>query len=82
MNEAATKAIFLITGLITATGTNPDHPLLAKVHSQLEKEQYDAAIFTAEQIIEHYPDTRYASAAKKLIQVARRQQLRHRYRLN
>ena len=82
MNEAATKAIFLITGLITATGTNPNHPTLAKARSHLEEEQYEAAIFTAEQIVEHYPDTRYASSAKKLIQVARRQQLKHEYRLN
>ena len=82
MNETATTAIFLITGLITAAGTNPDHATLAKARSQLEEEQYEAAIFTAEQIIEHYPDSIYAQSAEKLIRIARKQQLKHGYRLN
>lgn len=82
MNETATKAIFLITGLITATGSNPEHPTLAKARSQLEQDQYEAAIFTAEQIVEHYPETPYAQSAEKLIRIARKQQLKHGYRLN
>lgn len=82
MNETTTTAIFLITGLITATGTNPHHPTLAKVRSQLEDEQYEAAIFTARQIVKHYPDTAYARSAHELIQIARKQQLKHGSRLN
>lgn len=82
MDETATTAIFLLTGLITATGTNPDHPTLAKARSQIENEQYKAAIFTAEQIADHYPGSVYAQSAQKLIRIARKQQLKHGYRFN
>jgi len=82
MDESATTAIFLITGLITATGTNPDHPTLSKARSQLENEQYDAAIFTARQIMKHYPNTAYARFARELIHIAKKQQLKHNSRLN
>lgn len=67
MNKLTTTAIFLITGLVTAAGAHPEHPMLVKAKSQLLDEQYEAALFTAEQIIEHYPDTEYAKSARKLI---------------
>lgn len=81
MNESATTAIFLITGLITATGTSPNHPSLSKVRSQLEDE-YEAAIFTAERIIQHYPATAYAEAARELIDLARERYVNRGFRLN
>lgn len=69
MNKLTTTAIFLITGLVTAAGANPEHPMLAKTKSQLLDEQYEAALYTAEQIIEHYPDTDFAKSAQRLIDI-------------
>lgn len=78
MNDLTTTAIFLVTGLVTAAGANREHPLLAKAKSQLLDEQYEAALFTAEQIIDHYPDTEYARAARQLMETIRELQLRRR----
>ncbi|MGD8427050.1 MAG: hypothetical protein PVH63_05430 [Balneolaceae bacterium] len=82
MDDLPTTAIFLITGLITAAGANPEHPTLAKARSYLVNEQYAVAIFMAERIIEHYPNTAYAKSAKKLIRLAREQQFKCGPRLN
>ncbi len=69
MNKAKTNAIFLLTGLMTAAGANQSHPKLKLARSLVEEEQYIAAIYTAEQIIGHYPQTSYARAAEELIEV-------------
>lgn len=71
MKNSINNAIFLVTGLITATGSNPSHSTLKLARSLVEEEQYIAAIYTAERIIEHYPNTAYAESAKDLICVIR-----------
>jgi outer membrane protein assembly factor BamD (BamD/ComL family) len=69
MNKTSTNAIFLVTGLITAVGANPTHPTLKLAKSLIEEKQYIAAIYTAEEIIDHYPNTLYAEAAEELIEL-------------
>lgn len=69
MENSISSSIFLVTGLITAAGTNPQHSKLKLARSLVEEEQYIAAIFTAEKIIEHYPDSAYAESAEQLISV-------------
>ena len=68
-------SIFLLTGLITAAGTSRNHPTLKLARSLVEEERYIAAIYTAERIIEYYPDSAYAEAARELIEVIRNKYL-------
>lgn len=82
MNKGSTRAIFLVTGLITAGGANQTHPNLKLARSLVEEEQYIAAIYTAEKIIDHYPETSYSAAAKELIEVIRTNYLERGARLN
>jgi len=82
MNSSQSQAIFLITGLITAAGAHQEHSTLKLARSLLEEEQYIAAIYTAEQIIEHYPDTTYAKSAQNLIEVIRNKYADRPHRLN
>lgn len=77
MKNTINSAIFLVTGLITAAGSNPQHSKLKLARSLVEEEQYIAAIYTAEKIIEHYPNTSYADSAKDLINVIRANYLSH-----
>ncbi len=82
MNTSTSQAIFLITGLVTAAGAHKEHSTLKLAQSLVEEEQYIAAIYTAEQIIEHYPQTTYAQSAENLIEVIRNQYLDRPHRLN
>lgn len=82
MNKTSTSAIFLLTGLMTAAGANQTHPTLKLARSLIEEEQYIAAIYTAEKIIDHYPTTSYAKAAKELIEVIKSNYLDQSIRLN
>lgn len=82
MNKAKTDAIFLLTGLMTAAGANKSHPKLKLARSLIEEEQYIAAIYTAEQIINHYPQTSYARAAEELIEIIKSNYLEQRISLN
>lgn len=77
MKSSINNAIFLVTGLITATGSNPRHSTLKLAQSLVEEEQYIAAIYTAERIIDHYPDTVYAESAQDLINVIRANYMSH-----
>lgn len=81
MNNNSTNAIFLVTGLITAAGANQTHPTLKLARSLIEEEQYIAAIYTAEKIVDHYPETSYAHAAKELIEIIKANYLDRRKRL-
>lgn len=82
MNKTNTNAIFLLTGLVTAAGANKTHPKLKLARSLVEEEQYIAAIYTAEQIIDHYPQTSYAQAAEDLIEVIKTNYLERSISLN
>lgn len=75
MDSCTTTAIFLITGLVTATGVNRREPTLELAEAQIKEEQYIAAIFTAEQIISYYPETAYSESAKELIELINKQYL-------
>lgn len=82
MDTSTSEAIFLITGIVTAAGAHKEHSTLKLARSLVEEEQYIAAIYTAEQIIEHYPDSTYAKSAQDLIKVIRSQYMDRPYRLN
>ncbi|NGP87173.1 tetratricopeptide repeat protein [Fodinibius halophilus] len=82
MNNLKTEAIFLVTGLIAAAGANKEHATLKLAHSLVEEDQYIAAIYTAEKIIEHYPESFYAESARKLIEVIRHDYLDQTYHFN
>lgn len=82
MNKEKTNAIFLLTGLMTAAGANKSHPTLRLARSLVEEEQYIAAIYTAEQIVDHYPQTSYAQAAQELIEIIKSNYLKRDIRLN
>lgn len=82
MNNSATTAIFLVTGLITACGTHDAMPLLQKAQTKVVDKQYLEAIFAAEQIVHHYPGTAYAQSARKLINVINKQFLDGEYETN
>jgi len=69
INNSTTTAIFLITGLITACGSHEAMPILQKAKTKVVNKQYLEAIFAAEQIVEHYPDTSYAESARELIKI-------------
>lgn len=69
MNNLKTQTLFLITGLVTAAGANKKDSKLKLAHSLVEEEQYIAAIYTAEQIITHYPKTIWAESAEELIEI-------------
>lgn len=75
MNKAATTAIFLITGLITACGSHEAMPILQKAKTKIVNKQYLEAIFAAERIVEHYPHTPYAESAKELIKIINKHHL-------
>jgi outer membrane protein assembly factor BamD (BamD/ComL family) len=82
MNKVSTNAISLVTGLITAAGANQTHPTLKLARSLVEEEQYIAAIYTAEKIIDHYPETTYSTAAQELIDIIRANYLERGTRCN
>lgn len=75
MENNPTTAIFLITGLITACGTHQAMPILQKAKAKVVDKQYLEAIFAAEQIVTHYPNTAYAQSARELIQVINKHHL-------
>ncbi len=75
MNKAPTTAIFLITGLITACGSHEAMPILQKAKTKVVNKQYLEAIFAAERIVEHYPQTAYAESAKELIKIINKHHL-------
>lgn len=75
MNKVASEAICLVTGLITAAGAGKGHATLKLAHSLIEEEQYIAAIYTAEQIKEYYPQTTYATSAEALINLIKKDYL-------
>ncbi|MGM0547315.1 MAG: hypothetical protein ACQEST_11410 [Bacteroidota bacterium] len=67
MNNTESTIIFLITGLITASGSHQAMPLLQKARMKVVNKQYLEAIFAAEQIVKHYPDTAFAASARNII---------------
>jgi len=69
MDTEATTAIFLITGLITACGSHEAMPILQKAKTKVVNKQYLEAAMAAEQIVNHYPGTAYASSARELIKI-------------
>ncbi|WP_138431134.1 tetratricopeptide repeat protein [Fodinibius saliphilus] len=69
MKDVNSETIFLVTGLVTAAAANRDDATLKLAHSLAEEEQYIAAIYMAEKIIEYYPNTSYANSAQKLVDV-------------
>jgi outer membrane protein assembly factor BamD (BamD/ComL family) len=69
MDSSTTKAIFVVTGLVTATGIYRAEPTLDLAKFQVEEKQFWAAILTAERIIKHYPGTPYSESARELIDV-------------
>lgn len=75
MDKNATTALFLLTGLITACGTHKAMPLLQKARTKVVDQQYLEAIYTAERIIKHYPDTAYAESARTIIEIINRRHL-------
>jgi outer membrane protein assembly factor BamD (BamD/ComL family) len=82
MDTQATTAIFLITGLITACGSHEAMPILQKVKTKVVNKQYLEAIFAAEQIVTHYPDTAYAESARELIKIINKYHLDNEYQPN
>lgn len=75
MDDTVTTAIFLITGLITACGSHEAMPILQEAKTKVVNKQYLEAIIAAERIVEHYPGTAYAEAAKKLIYIVNKEHL-------
>ena len=67
MNNLETTLLFLITGIITAAGTHEAMPILHKTRMKIVNKQYLEAIFTAEQIVDHYPNTVFAASAREII---------------
>lgn len=82
MDKPQNSAIFLLTGLVTAAGANPKHLSLQGARSLAEEEQYVAAVYTAEQIMRHYPDTKYAQSARELIAIIKKDYLQDRTALS
>lgn len=72
MNQQETTLLFLVTGLITAAGSHRAMPILQKAHREVVNKKYQEAIFTAEKIVEYYPDTAYAESAKILIDLIKK----------
>ncbi len=67
MNQQETTTLFLITGLVTACGSHQAAPILDKACMEAVNQKYLDAIFTAQRIVENYPNTAYARSAKELI---------------
>lgn len=67
MNNPETTLLFLITGLITASGSHEAMPILQKTRMKVVNKQYLEAIFAAEKIVQHYPDTAFAESARDII---------------
>lgn len=75
MNNSETTILFLITGLITAAGSHQALPILQKARMKVVNKQYLEAIFTAEKIVEHYPNTAFADSARDIIHLINKHHL-------
>lgn len=75
MNNTSAEIIFLITGLITACGSHEAMPILQQAKTKVVNKQYLEAIFAAERIVQHYPETEFARSAKELIKIINKHHL-------
>ena len=75
MKNPETTALFLITGLITACGSYEALPILHKAKTKVVNKQYLEAIYAAEQIVNHYPGTAFATSARNLITIINKHHL-------
>jgi len=79
MNNPETSILFLITGLITACGSHEAMPILKKTRMKVVNKQYLEAIFAAEKIVEHYPNTAFAESARDIIHLINKHHLDEEY---
>jgi len=79
MNNSETTILFLITGLITACGSHEAMPILQKTRMKVVNKQYLEAIFAAEKIVEHYPDTPFTESARDIIHLINKHHLDEEY---
>lgn len=79
MDKPETTILFLITGLITACGSHEAMPILQKTRMKVAGKQYLEAIFAAEQIVKHYPNTVFAESARDIIHLINKHHLDNEY---
>lgn len=77
-----TTLLFLITGLITASGSHQAMPILQKAQAKVVNKQYLEAIFAAEQIVKHYPGTAFAKSAQNIIDLINKHHLDGEYNVS